>query len=215
MSGKKAIQATLLLASVPTIFYPLSKTKTELSAQDTPFNRKFKLYASQSVLKEYFPTPFLVRPFSQIIWLRFFCKNQHLDPGFTRELLTTKDGGTLSIDWLFAEGDTPVLSDDKVEKVEVRKAVVVVFPGLTGGSDKGYIKLLAKQLQVEGGFTVACFNPRGVGNTMLTSPQLIDITDNNDLLLIFHHLRQVLGPAPKLFAVGTSMGGNIAVKVHA
>lgn len=46
----------------------------------------------------------------------------------------------------------------------------MVFPGLSGGSDKGYVKCLVRDFMAEG-FEVAVFNNRGVSETEYTSPE--------------------------------------------
>ncbi len=45
----------------------------------------------------------------------------------------------------------------------------VVYPGLSGGSDRGYIKSLVKTL-LEDGYEVCVLHHRGVGETEYTSP---------------------------------------------
>ena len=78
-------------------------------------------------------------------------KDRSIDIKYTRHLLKMDDGGTVSIDWA-----TP--ADNNVTKVEQK--LCVVFPGLSGGSDRGYVKNLVKTL-LENGFEVAVLHNRG------------------------------------------------------
>lgn len=70
------------------------------------------------------------------------------------------DQGTTSIDWATPEQNDLVSKDGKL---------CVVYPGLSGGSDRGYIKSLVKTL-LEDGYEVCVLHHRGVGDTEYTSP---------------------------------------------
>ena len=70
---------------------------------------------------------------------------------YTRELLTFPDGGLCSLDWV-----------DKNSK-----KILVIIPGLTGGSEAVYIK----HITLEGtnkGYDVVVINGRGISGTPLT-----------------------------------------------
>jgi predicted alpha/beta-fold hydrolase len=125
------------------------------------------------------------------------------------------DGGTISVDWASPSLDkmetNPETGD--IVSLDVKKALVVIFPGLTGGSDKGYIKTLTRYLRDQGDFSVAVINTRGISKTELTSPKLININDNSEILIPMSAIQAKLKGDTKIFALGLSMGGNIAVRV--
>lgn len=52
----------------------------------------------------------------------------------------------------------------------------MIFPGMDGGSEKGYIKYLARHLSYDKGYVVGIFHHRGVGKTEYTTPQFADLT---------------------------------------
>ena len=54
-----------------------------------------------------------------------------------------------------------------------------MFPGLTGGSDQGYVKALVKTM-LSDGFEVAIFHNRGVCKTPYTSLKFADLTSNEE-----------------------------------
>ena len=61
-----------------------------------------------------------------------------IEVNYDRELVRLPDGGQMSIDWVY-----PDETKDKSQ-------LIIIWPGLTGGSDRGYIKCLANHLQNEG-----------------------------------------------------------------
>ena len=64
------------------------------------------------------------------------------------------DGGTVSVDWA-----QPIVKEGRGAG-----KVCVVYPGLSGGSDRGYVKSLVTTLQLNG-FEVAVIHNRGVSST--------------------------------------------------
>ena len=57
----------------------------------------------------------------------------------------------------------------------------MIFPGLSGGSEKGYVKALARFLSQEKGYIVGVFHNRGVSNTEYTSAEFADISRSEEL----------------------------------
>ena len=49
-----------------------------------------------------------------------------------------EDGGSISIDWAYP-------SDEDMKSATITK-ICMIFPGLSGSSDKGYVKSLVKHL---------------------------------------------------------------------
>ena len=90
-----------------------------------------------SVLKNYRP-PFLYSgKIRQTLFQVYVSKDRTIDIKYTRHLLKMADGGTVSIDWA-----TP--AENNFTRVEEK--LCVVFPGLSGGSDRGYVKNLVKTM---------------------------------------------------------------------
>ena len=97
------------------------------------------------------------------------------------------------------------------QEIEKKNITVVVIPGLTGGSNKGYVKGLVWYLTKQRGFTTVVVNPRGVADTELTSPKLTDLNDYSDFLIAMQEVKLRTGEA--CVGTGLSMGGNILLKM--
>jgi len=113
------------------------------------------------------------------------------------------DGGTISVDWA-----TP--AENGIKKVEDR--LCVIFPGLSGGSDRGYVKNLVRTLLWDG-YEVAVLHNRGVCDTEYTSPEFADLTRNEEFVKGLEFIRK--NTTKKLVGVGLSMGGNMMMKIAA
>ena len=98
---------------------------------------------------------------------------------YNRHLLKMDDGGTVSIDWATPEQNGLTSRGEKL---------CVVYPGLSGGSDRGYIKSLVLTL-LEAGYEVAVLHNRGVGNTEYTSPEFPDLTSNEEFFKGLSYIR--------------------------
>jgi predicted alpha/beta-fold hydrolase len=85
----------------------------------------------------------------------------------------------------------------------------VVYPGLSGGSDRGYIKSLVKTL-LEDGFEVCVLHHRGVGETEYTSPQFANLTSNEETFKGLQYIREKTNK--QMVGVGLSMGGNYIMR---
>ncbi|KAF9906492.1 hypothetical protein BX616_000713 [Lobosporangium transversale] len=117
---------------------------------------------------------------------------------YQRELLSTPDGGTVSIDWAPSFEKKPV--DDT--------PTLVILHGLTGGSYESYIRSLIEVLTQEHGYRCVVFNARACADTDLTSAQLYCGSWTDDLRMVVKHIRKTL-PEAKLMSIGFSLGSNI------
>ncbi|KAF9088255.1 hypothetical protein BGX23_007541 [Mortierella sp. AD031] len=117
---------------------------------------------------------------------------------YHRELLSTADGGTISIDWAPSLEKLPADSTP----------TLVLLHGLTGGSYESYIRALVDTMTKVYGYRCVVFNARGCANTQVTSPQLFSGGYTGDLDLVVRHLREVL-PDSRMMGVGFSLGSNI------
>lgn len=113
------------------------------------------------------------------------------------------DGGTISVDWATPEKNGLKSFGDKL---------CVVYPGLSGGSDRGYIKSLVLTL-LENGYEVAVLHNRGVGDTEYTSPAFQNLTSTEEFFKGLRYIRENTGK--KMVGVGLSMGGNLLMKTAA
>lgn len=91
----------------------------------------------------------------------------------------------------------------------------MIFPGLSGGSDKGYVKCLAKHLTFEKGYIVGVFHHRGVGKTEYTSPEFADLSKTEEFEKAFDFMVNKFKNRGEVHfvGVGLSMGGNVMMKM--
>jgi predicted alpha/beta-fold hydrolase len=81
--------------------------------------------------------------------------------------------------------------------------VLILLPGLTGGSDDTYVRFAARDAEAAGMRTVV-FTARGCGDTMLTTPQFYSALFIGDMEQVVAHVR-ALYPDSLLFATGYAM----------
>lgn len=121
------------------------------------------------------------------------------------------DGGQISIDWLYPQHQP----DNNLEHYKIKK-VCMIFPGLSGGSEKGYVKVLSHYLAQELGYVVAVFHNRGVGNTEYTSPEFADLSRSEELEKAIDHMVSKFKNSEHecyFVGVGMSMGANLLLKI--
>jgi predicted alpha/beta-fold hydrolase len=118
-------------------------------------------------LGRYLPPPFISGKSRQLLFNVYVSKDKEIQIDFKRSLVKLDDGGQLSIDWAYPEHST-------------QRKVCVIFPGLSGGSDRGYCKSLVRTLLAKG-YEVAVLHGRGMGNTEFTSIKFQDMTDTSDI----------------------------------
>lgn len=87
-----------------------------------------------------------------------------------------------------------------------------MFPGLSGGSDRGYVKALVKTL-LSDGFEVAVFHNRGVSFTTYTSLEFTDLTRSEEVERALAFVKEKAGQDADLVGVGLSMGANLMIKI--
>ena len=88
----------------------------------------------------------------------------------------------------------------------------MIFPGLSAGSGRGYVKALVKTL-ISDGFEVAIFHNRGVENTPYTSFMFADLSRTEELERTLDFVREKAGPEADLVGVGLSLGANTVMKI--
>ncbi|XVE50633.1 hypothetical protein DITRI_Ditri01bG0179200 [Diplodiscus trichospermus] len=145
------------------------------------------------------------KPFPVIGWNRhietifaaFFRKFP--DVKYRRECLRTKDDGTIALDWVC--GDHRSLPADS--------PILILLPGLTGGSQDSYVKHMLVKARSKG-WRVVVFNSRGCADSPVTSPQLQSASFTADTCHVVDHVSSRY-PKANIYAAGWSLGGNILV----
>ncbi|KAF0935928.1 hypothetical protein E2562_036672 [Oryza meyeriana var. granulata] len=117
-----------------------------------------------------------------------------------RECLRTLDDGAVALDWV--SGDDRVLPRDA--------PVLILLPGLTGGSDDTYVRHMLLRARSKG-WRVVVFNSRGCAHSPVTTAKFYSASFTGDLRQVVDH---VLGryPQSNVYAVGWSLGANILVR---
>ncbi|XP_046913811.2 protein ABHD1 [Dermatophagoides farinae] len=145
---------------------------------------------------------------------------------YHREILSTSDGGQISLDWYDPDGSETktvyrqtsldnqeqTLSKHSMSErsVENNKPIALFLPGLAGSSQAEYIKSLVP-IAHRIGYRVVVINYRGLGNTPLLTPRMYCAADDADLCTALVHLREA-NPKEKIIAVGISLGGIILAR---
>ncbi|KAF8308868.1 alpha/beta-hydrolase [Clavulina sp. PMI_390] len=124
---------------------------------------------------------------------------------YDRTLLELPDGGVVAVDFTFPRDGS--ISDET--------PIVIVLPGLTGGSQASYVRMLVAQTgksRAEGGLGLrsVVLNSRGCGNVPLRTPQ-ISAGSPNDLKSALIFLREKY-PAAPIYGVGFSLGATVLSK---
>ncbi|XP_020539554.1 embryogenesis-associated protein EMB8 isoform X2 [Jatropha curcas] len=141
----------------------------------------------------------------------FITKNRHVETIFAsllrttpyvrykRECIRTKDDGAVALDWV--AGDSRRLSPDS--------PVLILLPGLTGGSEDSYVRHMLVRAKGKG-WRVVVFNSRGCGNSPVTTPLFYSASFLGDMREVVA-LVTTRYPNAKIYAVGWSLGANILV----
>ncbi|XP_029679738.1 phospholipase ABHD3 isoform X2 [Formica exsecta] len=176
------------------IYYLCEVVKTPLLAcADGPF-RSFLEANIPLVQNKFWPTLWCFESRAQTI-IASLLRSRILPPiKYRREILTLPDGGEVALDW--AEKDCSVTSP-----------IVIVLPGLTGGSQAEYVKCLVSAAR-KVGIRCVIFNNRGLGGLKLKTPRTYNAANYDDLTEVVEHVRK-RHPHVPLGATGISMGGLI------
>ncbi|KAF6153705.1 hypothetical protein GIB67_000938 [Kingdonia uniflora] len=117
-----------------------------------------------------------------------------------RECLRSEDNGTVTLDWVYG---------DDVE-LPRESPVLILLPGLTGGSGDTYIQHMLVRAR-RNRWRVVVFNSRGCANSPVTSPQFYSASFTEDLRLVVKHVATRY-QSSNLYAAGWSLGANILVR---
>lgn len=111
-----------------------------------------------------------------------------------REILRLQDGGQIALDW-------------SMHGCSENAPIVIILPGLTGGSQSEYIKFLVTAANQKGIRCVVFIN-RGLGGIELKTPRLYCAANCEDLSEVVNHVHKS-HPYCLKGATGISMGGLI------
>jgi len=117
-----------------------------------------------------------------------------------RECLRGPDDGAVALDWV--AGDDRALPRDA--------PVLVLLPGLTGGSDDTYVRHMLMTARRKG-WRVVVFNSRGCADSPVTTPKFYSASFTGDLRQVIDHVL-CRYPQSNVYAAGWSLGANILVR---
>ncbi|KAH7882559.1 AB-hydrolase YheT [Phlebopus sp. FC_14] len=125
---------------------------------------------------------------------------------YNRTLLRLKDGGTLGLDFTIVDDDD--LRPDT--------PVVVVMPGMTGGSHAGYLRAILAPACLpvpKGGlgYRGVVVNFRGCAGVQITSPQLYNGGHTDDFRQAMFYISKQFPDAP-LLGLSFSLGANLMTR---
>ena len=188
-----------------TVVYPLVFANTEFHFQKTKDNELI-LADCMDHLRQYRPSFHLPGGALQSIWNAYGIKkhDRKIPIQYERDYVVLNDGGRVAVDWAYPpEGKSP----------EGITKVCFVFPGLSGGSDKGYVKSLVKHLTEHKGYIVGVFMNRGV-NQEYTSATFPDLTSKEEIEKSLNLMVNKFKDRPNVHFVGMgmSMGANLMMK---
>lgn len=171
MAALAAVAGTGALAALAISFFDL-KRKTgipELLMAETPFNKAI-IDSCPTLTSTYHPSLFLTNGHVETI---IAAKTRSKPPvEYQRECLLRPDGGCVSLDWEHLDSQHHALPDDA--------PVLILLPGLTGGSGDSYVRHAVLQAR-EAGIRAVVFNSRGTADSPVTSTQFYSASFTGDM----------------------------------
>jgi hypothetical protein len=141
----------------------------ELFMAETPFN-KAVINSCPTLTSTYHPSLFLTNGHVETI---VAAKSRSKPPvDYQRECLLRPDGGCVSLDWEHLDAQHHALPDDA--------PVLILLPGLTGGSGDSYVRHAVLQAR-ESGIRAVVFNSRGTADSPVTSTQFYSASFTGDM----------------------------------
>lgn len=129
---------------------------------------------------------------------------------YDREMLSTGDGGYISLDWLSrTSGNT--CPHMPARRAREQQTILVLLHGLTGGSQEAYVRGIAETASKRAGMRVVVINNRGCAGQTLFTPQAYSAAWTADVRIAIKHVAARWPDAP-MFALGYSLGANILGK---
>lgn len=148
--------------------------------------------------------PFMGNRHVETIFASFFRSRPIIK--FRRECLRMADVGTVALDWPFTGEDAELWNAE----LPVNSPVLILLPGLTGGSDDSYVRHMLLRARKHGWRSVV-FNSRGCAESPVTTPQFYSASFTKDLCQVVNHVAARFSES-NIYAAGWSLGGNILVR---
>lgn len=173
--------------------------KPRVIAQPSSFNDAL-LALCPYFTKEYELPSILNNGHVETIFAALFRRRPHIL--YDRELVHMPDGGVVALD----TEDLP-----PSERLPADAPVLILLPGLTGGSEDSYVQHAVVHAR-EAGIRAVIFNSRGTSDSPVTTPQFYSASFTGDLRCVVSHVASQLPPGVPLYAAGWSLGANILTK---
>ncbi|EFN55873.1 hypothetical protein CHLNCDRAFT_145469 [Chlorella variabilis] len=154
--------------------------------------------------------PALTAPYRQPGWMprgghfetilaAWFRKKPHVL--YDREIVHMPDGGCVALD----TEDLPA-----AQQLPQDAPVLILLPGLTGGSEDSYVQHAVVHAR-EAGIRAVVFNSRGTSGSPVLTAQFYSASFTEDMRNVVAHVRNQY-PHSLLFAAGWSLGANIMTR---
>jgi hypothetical protein len=136
----------------------------------------------------------------ETIFAALFRRRPHIL--YDRELVHMPDGGVVALD----SEDLPAS-----DQLPADAPVLILLPGLTGGSEDSYVQHAVVHAR-QAGIRAVVFNSRGTSASPVTTAQFYSASYTGDLRCVISHVASQLPPGVPVFAAGWSLGANILTK---
>ncbi|KAL6846192.1 hypothetical protein ACP4OV_023640 [Aristida adscensionis] len=123
------------------------------------------------------------------------------DISYQRICVALDDGGVIALDWP---------DNLELDKEHGLDSTVLIVPGTPEGSMEGSIKVFVVDALKNGYFPIV-MNPRGCGNSPLTTPRLFTAADSDDICTAIRFISSKR-PWTTLMGVGWGYGANMLTK---
>ncbi|KAG2432353.1 hypothetical protein HYH02_012927 [Chlamydomonas schloesseri] len=174
--------------------------KPTVECHPTEFNNRV-LAACPSLNLPYQPVMFMTNPHVETI----FAAKTRTKPAvrYQREILHTSDGGCVALDWQWEPESDKALPADA--------PVLVLLPGLTGGSGDSYVSHAVVAARAAG-MRAVVFNSRGTADSPVITPQFYSASFTGDTRAVVAHVARRYPASRALLAAGWSLGANILLR---
>ena len=136
----------------------------------------------------------------ETIFAALFRRRPHIL--YDRELVQMPDGGVVAL-------DTEDLQES--DRLPADAPVLLLLPGLTGGSEDSYVQHAVVHARSVG-IRAVVFNSRGTSESPVTTAQFYSASYTGDLRCVVAHVAAQLPHGVPLFAAGWSLGANILTR---
>eukprot|EP01023_Acetabularia_acetabulum_P065289 TRINITY_DN8625_c1_g2_i3.p1 TRINITY_DN8625_c1_g2~~TRINITY_DN8625_c1_g2_i3.p1 ORF type:complete len:408 (+),score=57.30 TRINITY_DN8625_c1_g2_i3:145-1368(+) len=198
---KRIIQIAIILSVVSYLcYYTICVIcKPRLYFKKSPLSSHVSGYC-RLLHRSYCPPLFLFNTHLQTLFgilRRFTCFGR-----YEREVVSTQDGGCVSLDWFKYKNWDDLKSD---------APILLVLHGLTGSSREGYCKWMCYAAAKTARYRCVVMNYRGEGGMPLKTPMTYSATKTEDIRLVVSYIHRQY-PDSKISIVGYSIGSLMLAK---